>query len=118
MSAPAGLGLPLKAIQQIFRGKADECRRAQDEMEALVRLKGRLMAGEDAPTMADQVLTLFAHLKDAQAVADYCNSRGWQAHNDSGLGSFVADDVLHIVEWDELPGDPVLRALAQLQLPP
>ena len=108
---------PLDAVQRIYRARADEARRVQGELAALLALKAKLVAGEDAPTMADQVLALFIDLGDAGAVAAYCSGRGWQAQTDEALRDFTADDVLHIVAWDELPGDAALRALAQRRLP-
>ena len=107
---------PLAAVQRIYRLRADEGRRVQSELAALLTLKAKLVAGEDAPTMADQVLALFIDLGDGPAVAAYCVARGWQAQTDDGLRDFTAEDVLHIVEWDELPGDTALRMLAQTRL--
>ncbi|WP_271008672.1 hypothetical protein [Paucibacter sp. B51] len=111
-----GVAMPLAAVQRLYRVKADEARRAQAQMDALLDLKARLQAGEDTELMADQVLALFTDLGSAEAVAAYCNARGWQASTDEGVLPFTAADVLKIVEWDELPGDVVLRQLAQARL--
>lgn len=116
MSGPEAVARPLAAVQRIYRAKAEEVRRAQQQMEALLNLKARLAAGEDSETMADQLLTLFIDLASAEAVAGYCEERGWQAHVDAGVLPFTPADVLKIVEWDELPGDPALRQLAQERL--
>lgn len=111
-----GVAMPLAAVQRVYRAKAEEARRAQAQMDALLDLKARLQAGEDTEVMADQVLALFADQGSAEAVAVYCNARGWQASTDEGVLPFTAADVLKIVEWDELPGDVVLRQLAQTRL--
>ncbi|MCV2349333.1 hypothetical protein [Paucibacter sp. Y2R2-4] len=116
MPAPP-LAQPLAAVQRVYRARAEGLRRLQAELEALLDLKARLVAGDDAGTMLDQILALFADLGDAQAVADYCAERGWQAlHDDGQQHPFSAEDVKRVVEWDELPGCGVLRTLAQARL--
>ncbi|MBA4343231.1 MAG: hypothetical protein C0423_13920 [Methylibium sp.] len=86
------------------------------QQEALFDAQRSILLRSEELSMHDQVLALFADSGDAKAVARTCAERGWQVNDVDGLRLFTPGDVLTIVEWDGLPGNPVLRTLAQQRL--